>query len=206
MFSTEFAAQKDVYTYTLGNKLYLNITNKCSNRCEFCVRETANGVKEGSLWLTEEPSATQVLKTIINPTQYQEIVFCGFGEPLTRLEVVLEIATALKEFGVRVRINTNGQANLMYGTNVVPRLAGLIDSISISLNAENPEKYQEICHSKYGSEAFPAILEFARLCVEAIPRVVLSVVDRPDIDVESCRKIALQLGTEFKVRTWSPKV
>lgn len=206
MSSANIAAQGGVYTYTLGNKLYLNITNRCSNHCEFCVRETANGVKEGSLWLTEEPSAEEVLQTIVNPKQYKEIVFCGFGEPLSRLEIVVEIASALKTYGVPLRINTNGQANLMYGTNVVPRLAGLIDCISISLNADNSNKYQELCHSKYGEEAFPAVLEFTALSVEAFPRVIMSVVARPDIDVEACRKIALQLGAEFKVRVWSPIV
>ncbi|HEX3030773.1 MAG TPA: TatD family nuclease-associated radical SAM protein [Bacillota bacterium] len=197
-------AQEDVLTYTLGEKLYLNITNKCSNRCEFCVRETASGVKEGSLWLNEEPTAQQVLEDIENPQQYEEIVFCGFGEPLSRVDAVVELATALRKYGVPLRINTNGQANLIHGYNVVPRLGGLIDCISISLNAENPEKYQKICNSKFGLSAYQAVLDFTALCIGVIPRVVLTVVERDDISIEACRKLALELGAEFRVRTWNP--
>lgn len=199
------ARQKsNVYSYVLGNKLYLNITNSCTNRCEFCVRESTAGVTEGSLWLEHQPTVREVLDSVEHPENYEEIVFCGFGEPLSRVDAVVDIARELRKYGVPIRINTNGQANLIHGRNIVPDLAGLIDIVSISLNAESAEKYQAICHSVFGEKSFQAILDFAAACKEYIPRVILSVVDRPDIDVDSCRKIAESLGVGFRVREWNP--
>lgn len=193
-----------VYSYSLGRKLYLNLTNRCTNNCEFCVRRSADGVGEDNLWLNCEPSVREVLESIAEPTGWEEIVFCGFGEPLTRVDTVVEIAKALRPYGVPLRINTNGQANLIHGRNVVPELAGLIDTISISLNAESPEQYQELCHSVYGEQAFEAVLQFARACCGVIPRVVLSVVDRPGVNISACKKIAAELNVEFRVRHWQP--
>jgi len=156
---------------------------------------------EYNLWLDKEPTVQEVLEQIGDPTQYSEIVFCGFGEPMIKLEELLEIAREIKRKGGRVRINTNGQANLYHGRNVVPLLKGLVDVISISLNAPTAEQYDAICHSYYGKEAFKSILEFARECVKVIPRVVLSVVDvlSPD-DIERCRTIAEDIGAQLRVR------
>lgn len=195
-----------MFSYQIGEALYLNITNQCTNRCDFCVRNTTDGLGGGSLWLDSEPTAQEVLATIDNPRKYHEIVFCGFGEPLSRVDVVVEIAQYLKPFGVPLRINTNGQANLIHDENIVPRLAGLIDVISISLNAESAEKYQELCHSDYGLGAYAAVLEFARECKKVIPKVVLSVVDRPEIDLAACRRITEELGVELKIRHWNPEL
>lgn len=196
--------QSNVYSYVLGNKLYLNITNSCTNRCEFCVRESTAGVGAGSLWLEHQPTVREVLDSVEHPEKYEEIVFCGFGEPLSRVDAVVDIARELRKYGVPIRINTNGQANLIHGRNIVPDLAGLIDIVSISLNAESAEKYQAICHSVFGEKSFQAILDFAAACKNHIPRVILSVVDRPDIDVDACRKIAESLGVGFRVREWNP--
>jgi len=151
--------------------------------------------------LDKEPTVQEVLEQIGDPTQYSEIVFCGFGEPMIKLEELLEIAREVKRKGGKVRINTNGQANLYHGRNVVPLLKGLVDVISISLNAPTAEQYDAICHSRYGKEAFENILEFARECVKVIPRVVLSVVDvlSPD-DIERCRAIAEDIGAQLRVR------
>ncbi|AQS59116.1 TatD family nuclease-associated radical SAM protein [Desulforamulus ferrireducens] len=190
-------------SYQIGDALYLNITNRCSNNCAFCIRDTAEGVGY-HLWLQKEPTAEEILATIENPSQYREIVFCGYGEPLCRLEIVKEVAAALKERGARsIRINTNGQANLFYGRNIVPDLAGLVDVISISLNAHNAATYVELCRPQQGEEAYYAMLNFAKKCVGVIPRVVLSVVEWPGVDVEACRAIARDLGAEFRLRKYS---
>jgi TatD family-associated radical SAM protein len=193
--------------YKLGNSLYLNITNRCTNRCGFCIRQQGPGVGGYNLWLEKEPTTREIIEAIGDPTGYKEVVFCGYGEPLLRLQTVLDVARHLKKTypNVPIRINTNGQANLIYGEDVTPQFKGLIDVISISLNAENAEKYNELCHSEYGEDAFYSVLEFARKCKNYIPRVVLSVVDLPAIDVEKCRKLAQDLGVEFRVRHYISK-
>ncbi|MGB9802615.1 MAG: TatD family nuclease-associated radical SAM protein [Desulfofundulus sp.] len=188
--------------YPLGQNLYLNITNRCTNNCLFCIRHTTAGIGY-NLWLKQEPSPEEVLKAVQDPTIYREVVFCGYGEPLMRLEAVIKIAEQLKKKGGQVRINTNGQANLIYQKNVVPELKNLVDAISISLNAHSAERYLEICRPIYGEKAYQAVLDFTRSCVGQIPRVILSVVEWPGVDVEKCREIAFKLGTEFRLRKFS---
>lgn len=191
----------NTYVYKLGDALYVNLTNRCTNRCGFCVRNFCTGVGGYDLWLEQEPTVEQVIQQIGDPSQYNEIVFCGFGEPMIRLDELIEISKKIKEKNVAIRINTNGQANLYHGKNVVPMLRGLVDAVSISLNAATAEKYQEICRSRYGKEAFEGILDFARECVKVIPQVVFSVVDvLPSEDMEKCRAIAKDIGASFRVR------
>ncbi|GAB6181016.1 hypothetical protein JCM14036_23350 [Desulfotomaculum defluvii] len=189
-----------IVSYQIGETLYLNITNRCLNKCAFCIRETPTGIGY-NLWLNKEPTAQEVLAAIKEPTMFKEIVFCGYGEPLSRLDVVKEVAKSLKETGAKsIRVNTNGQANRYYGYNVVPELVGLVDTISISLNAQNAATYTEICKPADGENSYYAMLEFARKCVGTIPRVILSVVEWPGVDVEACSIIAQDLGAEFRQR------
>lgn len=138
--------------YKLGDALYLNITNRCTNHCGFCIRDKAPGVKGYHLWIEEEPSTREILEAIGDPTPYSEVVFCGYGEPLMRLQTVLDVAKHLKKEypQVQIRVNTNGQANLIYKEDVTPQFEGLVDAISISINAENAEVYQQICSSEFG--------------------------------------------------------
>lgn len=153
------------------------------------------------LWLKKEPTAQQVIEQLGDVKEYSEVVFCGFGEPTIKLNELIEIAKKVKADGGKVRINTNGHANLFHGRNVVPELAGLVDVMSISLNAPTAEKYQKVCRSRYGLEAFDGMLDFARKCVGVIPEVVLSVVDvLPPEDIEKCRQIAQQVGAKFRIR------
>ncbi len=193
---------EQIVAYTLGKNLYLNITNRCTNNCLFCIRHTVEGVGY-DLWLKHEPSLEEVLAAVPDPTRYQEIVFCGYGEPLMRLELVRKAAEQLKQMGARIRINTNGQANLIYGRNVVPELKDLVDTVCISLNAQSVARYVEICRPIYGEKAYQAVLDFACCCVGKIPRVVLSVVQWPGVDVERCREIARKLGGEFRLRRFT---
>jgi len=186
--------------YKLGNNLYLNITNRCTNDCCFCLRNIEPCVVGYNLWLDREPTALEVIDAIGDPAPYDEIVFCGYGEPLTRLEVVKKVCEYVKSFDKKTRIDTNGQANLIYNRNIVPELKGLVDSVSISLNAENAKKYHQLCRSEFGEKAFYGIIEFARECVKHIPETTLTVVNLPEIDVDKCRKIAVEIGAHFRVR------
>lgn len=197
-----------VITYELYGALYLNITNKCTNRCEFCIRNTDNGVGKGiDLWLEREPTVKEIILDIEkrDVNGYSEIVFCGYGEPMMRVYDILEICKYIKDkYDIKIRINTNGQANLIHDKDITPLLKGLVDIVSISLNGKNSYEYDKICHSKYGEKAFEAMLDFASKCKEYIPEVILSVVDIMEkSDIEECSKIAKKVGVNFRVRNYS---
>lgn len=205
----EFAAKKcqgnqdeasKLIAYKLGNSLYLNITNRCTNSCEFCIRRNSDGIGGYNLWLEREPTADEVAEAVGDPAQYYEIVFCGYGEPLVRLDLVRDVARRLKARGARIRVDTNGQANLFFGRNVVPELEGIVDAVSISLNAENAEKYVKLCNPVFGERAYYAVLEFAREAVKYIPKVTLTVLDLPEVDLKACEDIARSIGAGFRVR------
>lgn len=189
------------FTYLLHDSLYINLTNRCTNSCDFCVRTTADGSLGYDLWLQREPEADEIIAQIGDPKQYKEIVFCGYGESTLRLPELLKIARYVKANGGRVRINTNGQANLYYSRDVTPDLEGLIDHVSISLNAPNAAGYDAVCHSIYGPAGFEGMLDFTRRCKQHVPQVTLTVVDvLPPEDIERCRRIAEDIGVSFRVR------
>ncbi len=189
--------------YPIRQSLYLNLTNRCSNRCAFCAKNASYFVKGHDLALEREPGAEELVQAVGDPRKYQEIVFCGFGEPLLRLETVKTVAAALKRKGARVRIDTDGQANLVHGRNILPELKGLVDAVSVSLNAESPEKYQRLCRSPFGEKGFFGVLDFIREAKKVIPEVVATVVEMPGIDVEACRRLAEEeLGVTFKRRAY----
>ncbi|OGB87091.1 radical SAM protein [candidate division WOR-1 bacterium RIFCSPLOWO2_02_FULL_46_20] len=187
-------------TYPIGDSLYLNITNRCTNECSFCIRNKAtffNG--QHQLWLDHEPSIEEIIKAIGDHSKYKQIVFCGYGEPLIRLDVVREVSKQLKS---KIRIDTNGHANLFWGKNILPELNGLIDFMSISLDAENAEVYERICRPAFGKKAYPAVIEFIKEAKKYVPNVEASVVDLPAIDKKACEKIAQKLGVSFRVRSY----
>lgn len=187
-------------TYMLKDALYINMTNRCSNNCSFCIRNHSEGFGY-NLWLQKEPSVEEIIEDIKGHKGYAEVVFCGYGEPLIRLREVIEVAKYLKSRDVRVRINTNGQANLIWRRNVVPELCGLADAVSISLNASGREAYGRLCRPEYGEAAYDAVLEFAKACVGHIPEVRLTVVDVISArEIEACRGIADAVGAQFCVR------
>lgn len=192
-----------IITYEVENNLYLNITNKCPNSCDFCVRNIEN-VFEHNLWLEKDPSPNEILKDIFsrNLDTYRQLVFCGFGEPLANIEEVLAVCKEVKKKkDIYIRVNTNGLANKIHNCDVTPHLASLVDGISISLNAKNAEEYDAICHSEFGNEAFPSILDFAKKCRPVIKDVQFSIVDcLPPDDIEACKRIAESLGVKLKIR------
>lgn len=192
------------YVYEFGDSLYLNITNRCPNNCEFCIRNIKDGVSGNDLWLLKEPTYQELVDDIsmYDLKKYKEIVFCGFGEPMCNLSMISQIAPYLKSKGCKIRINTNGLGALINKRDDVAKLiAPYIDAVSISLNASTADVYQEICRSKYGKDAFYAMLKFAKDCVEAGIDTTMSVVDFiGEEEVEACRKLAAEAGAHFKVR------
>ncbi len=185
--------------YKIRDSLYLNITNRCTNKCSFCVKFRSDYVKGHRLRLSHEPSEEEIKNAIGDPKKFREIVFCGYGEPLQRLETVKNIAGWVKELGGRVRINTNGHANLIHKRNVVPELRGIIDSISISLDAHDKETYNKICKPAY-EDAFNEIIKFTRQAREVIPEVHVTVVNMKGVDIAKCRAIAKDLGVSLRIR------
>jgi TatD DNase family protein len=153
----------DNYAYLLDGALYINLTNACTNNCVFCIRSLTDKVLDKNLWLKNEKIASSdVIEQIknLNPEEQREFVFCGYGEPMIKLDLIKEIASFLKKNYplIPVRINTNGHGNLIHKRNIIPELKGIIDRISISLNAENSELYQEISQSNYDkNQAYQAV-------------------------------------------------
>ncbi len=192
---------KDTYTYKIGENLYINLTNRCSNRCTFCVRNGKEEYEGHALWLKGgEPTAEQVIAEIGDPTKYQEIVFCGFGEPTYKLAEMLEICDYVHRKGGRTRLNTNGHGNIINGKDVAPLLKGKIDGVNISLNAPDADGYNEVCKPLV-ENAFEGMLDFARRCKESGVNCWFSVVDcigKPA--VERCRQLAEQRGIPLRVR------
>ena len=194
--------KKGAIAYRIRDSLYLNLTNRCSNSCSFCAKFKSDFVKGHNLRLDREPGAAEIIEAIGEPEQYKEIVFCGYGEPLARLDALKEVAAWAKARGARVRINTNGQGSLINGRDILPELAGLVDSLSISLDAQDEETYERLCRP-HMPNAFGALIDFIRRSVKAIPDVRVTVVETEGVDIEACRALALSLGVKdfnFKVR------
>ncbi len=189
--------------YMIRNSLYLNITNRCSNRCSFCAKFEDFTVKGHNLLLDGEPSFEEVMAAVGEPSGIAEVVFCGYGESLIRLDLLKRVATELKRRGFRIRINTDGQANLVHGRTILPELAGLVDSVSVSLNAPDAATYERICHTPFGEAGFEAVCTFIREAKQYIPEVVASAVTVPGVDIEACRRLAGALGAEFRVREYA---
>ena len=200
LFGIDGDLAADTITYQIRNSLYLNITNRCTNVCSFCARYTTDFVKGHYLKLKREPSVDELKSAIGDPTAYKEVVFCGFGEPMIRLDVVLALAAWIKERGGRVRINTNGQANLIHGRDVLPELAGKVDALSVSLDGQDEETYNRLCRPQRPG-AWQAVLDFIREAPRYVPNVQATVVTAEGVDVEKCKALAESLGVTLRVRT-----
>ncbi len=193
--------------YHLGNGLYLNVTNRCTNACSFCIRNGHDTVGDSDvLWIDREPTADELWAALIAeilPTT-EEIVFCGYGEPLMRPEVVLDLCGRIRDaYPLPIRINTNGHGSLVAGDPVAHRFKGLVDVMSISLNAPDAVRYEEICAPVYPG-AFDAVITFAAECKNYIPKVILSVVDQPltEDEIRACHALADSMGLPLRVRTF----
>lgn len=194
----------NIIAYPIGDSLYLNLTNRCTNACTFCVRTTTESGMGYDLWIDKEPTAEEMVADIKAKgiENYKELVLCGYGEPTERFDDMIEVVRQIKAYcPVKVRLNTNGHANLIAEQDVTGKMEGLIDIVSISLNAPDAKRYNEICRCQYGEEGFYAMLDFAKKAKAFVPEVILSVVDVMDKDdIEACRKIAEDIGVKFRVR------
>ncbi|MBI3592003.1 MAG: YchF/TatD family DNA exonuclease, partial [Nitrospirae bacterium] len=185
--------------YKIRDNLYLNITNRCTSKCVFCVRFNRDFVKGHHLRLKNEPAEDELKSAIGDPTKYKEIVFCGYGEPLIRLDVVKSVASWVKEKGGRVRINTNGHGNIIHKKNILPELQGLVDSMSISLDAQDEETYQKICRPAF-KNAFSEVVNFIREAKKYIPEVTATIVAMEGVDIDKCKEITDSIGVKLRVR------
>ena len=160
-----------------------------------------------SLWLEHEPTYEEAIEEIkkFDIEKYGEIVFCGFGEPTEALDVLLKLAKYIKDiYNKPIRINTNGLGNLVNGKDITPMLAGLIDTLSISLNTPNAEEYFRIVRPKFGPDSFQAMLDFAKEAVKYVPNVVLTTVETTITkeEEEECRRICESIGVRYRIRAW----
>ncbi len=192
--------------YAIRNSLYLNITDKCTNACVFCSKNRDPVVKGHDLSLGREPGAEELLAAVEGeggPGAWEEVVFCGYGEPLLRLELVEKLAAELKRRGAKkIRVNTDGLADMVHGENVTARLKGLVDAISVSLNAADSETYEKLCRPP-GEGAFGHVVEFLKRAKENIPEVTATAVTVPGLDVKAVEKLAASLGVEFRARQYN---
>lgn len=193
--------------YTYENSVYMNITNRCPCSCVFCIRSNGDGLGSAeSLWLKKDPTLDEIKAEIdeFDFSPYDEIVFCGYGEPTQAIENLIAAAKYLKEkHGLKIRLNTNGLSDLINGRETSKELGEVVDSISISLNAPNAERYHEVSRSKFGEAAFPALLKFAEDCKKYIPQIKFTVVDViSEEEIAECKKIAEKMQIPLRVREW----
>lgn len=185
--------------------VYVNLTNQCTCACTFCLRHTKEMRESNTLWLKREPSAQEVIEEFAkyDISNFSEIVFCGFGEPTMRLDALLKIASYLKQRkeNIPLRMNTNGLGELQAGKEIAPLLEGLIDTVSISLNASTAAEYLRLTHSQFGIQSFDAMLTFAVNCKKYVPHVILTVVDCiGQTEISACQALADKLGLTLRVR------
>lgn len=195
-------------TYPVKKGIYINMTNRCPCACTFCLRQNDDSVYGSDpLWLEREPTVQEVCADIDkwDLKNYEEIVFCGYGEPTERLDDLLEVAKYIKsKSDIKIRINTNGLADLIHGGKTAHKLKGLIDTVSISLNATNKEDYLKTVRPKFGIDSYEAMLNFTKDCTNYVPNVIMTVVDvvtSPE-EQQLCRKICESVGATLRIRPY----
>lgn len=203
----------NVLVYELDGKIYINLTNKCTNDCIFCLRKDKDDVKGQTLWLDDENCTAQdviaqfeEILRLKPDTNNSEVIFCGYGEPLLKLDVLKEVAKYIKEKypQTKIRINTNGHANYVYKRDIVPELKGLIDTISVSLNGESSSEYDELSQPVFEG-AYDEVKKFIKSCADNGFETVASVVEGykgRHLNLNKCEQIATDLGAKFRVREW----
>lgn len=188
--------------------LYINLTNRCNCACTFCLRNMKKMAETSTLWLRQEPTAEQVKAELAAvPWAYvKEVVFCGFGEPTLRLEVLVELLRYVKDIqpDIPTRLNTNGLGELEHQREIAADFAGILDTVSISLNASNAERYLELTRAKYGIESYEGMLAFAEHAKKYVPHVVLTIVDKVEgpEEIAHCREICEKRGLTLRVREY----
>lgn len=199
--------RKDTYLYTLDGNLYVNLTNKCSNGCDFCVRNERSSYYGNYLWLRNgDPTVEKVIVAANgfgDLSRFKEVVFCGFGEPTYKVAEMVALCDFFHEKGLKTRLNTNGQGNLINKRDIVPDLKGKVDFVNISLNASCVEKYQPICRSQFGEAGFAGLIDFAKLCRKEGVDCRFSIVDCiGEEEVEACKRLAESVRIPLYVRKY----
>ncbi len=195
-----------VITYTENNSLCVNITSRCTNRCEFCSMEhTKLTIAHADPRIENEPSLDEIIADVSahNLDKFDEIVFCGFGEPTCRLYDMLATCKVIRELtSTPIRVNTNGHASMIFSEDMAPAFKGLVDCVSVSLNAADSDTYMKLCRPKFGEDTFSGVTKFAREIAKYVPSVEITAVrgTLSDSDIERCRQIAAGIGAGFRIR------
>lgn len=213
--------------------VYINLTNACTNDCVFCLRSQKDDVCGADMWHDDNYTLEDIIEQfegfitsaknskshseehqeeeenlgsspLCSDQRLKNVVFCGYGEPFLRKEMMKEFAKYLRKNypELTIRVNTNGHANAIYRTNVAEEFKGLLDVASVSLNSDNADEYDEICRPKI-KNAYEEVKKFIKACNEAGIKTYASIVtgfDEREINVENCEKIAHELGAEFRNR------
>lgn len=192
---------KPTLAYPIGDKLYLNVTDRCTLRCAFCPKYAAEPRVRGyDLSLPTRPEVSDIIAAIGDPSAYREVVFCGFGEPTLRLKPVLEISEYIQSRHGRVRINTDGLANLVHKRNVLPEFRGRIDALSVSMNAQSEAVYNRHCHPALAG-SYPAMLKFLEQAPRYVKEVTATAIDGlAGVDIDACQRLASERGVQFRRR------
>ena len=188
-------------SYQIEDRLYLSITDRCTLECAFCPKtRDLYQVKGYDLRMEHRPDVAEIVASIGDPTRYSEVVFCGYGEPTLRLNVLLEVARYIKSKGGRVRVVTDGLANLVHDHNVLEDMVGLVDALSVSMNAQNEAVYEEICRPNLPG-SFDAMLEFLCQAPRFVPDVTATAVAGVNgVEPEACQRLARHCGVKFRPR------
>ncbi len=202
LFKLNLKEENSKIAYEIRDSLYLNITNECTNNCSFCIRAKTSFVKGHNLKLDKEPTVEEILKAVGDAKKYREVVFCGYGEPTTRLEVVKAVCAELKKKGTAIRLVTNGHGDLINKRPIVKELAGFVDNVSVSLNTDKEELYNKFCSPEFGSGTYKAVMKFVKDCVGAGIKAEITCLDLPGVDLKECASIAKGLGASFRARSY----
>ncbi|MGB0468870.1 MAG: TatD family nuclease-associated radical SAM protein [Pontibacterium sp.] len=193
--------EADTLVYQIDERLYVNLTDRCTLACTFCPKHNGcTNVKGHELYLSERPDVDKIIEEIDDPTQYEEIVFCGYGEPTLRLKALLTIAQAVKSKGGKTRINTDGLANRVHKRDVTPEMATCIDALSISLNAQDESTYNRHCEPSL-KNSHAEVLKFIEAATKVIPDVSATAIDGLEgVDIKQCKQLAQARGAKFRAR------
>jgi len=202
LFKLGLKEERSKIAYEIRDSLYLNITNRCTNNCYFCVRAQTSFVKGHNLKLDKEPTVEEILKAIGDAKKYREIVFCGYGEPTTRLDTVKAVCRELKKKGASIRLVTNGHGDLINKRPIVKELVGLVDHVSVSLNTDKEDLYNKVCKPSFGNGTYKAVMKFIKDCVDNGIKAEVTCLDLPGVDLKECAAIANSLGASFRARRY----
>lgn len=194
--------------YTYGENLYVNLTNRCPCSCTFCIRSQKQGLGSAeTLWLDHDPTVDEVITAFgaYRLADFDELIFCGYGEPFCALENMLAVCRYVRSVSdIKIRVNTNGLGDLINNRETPPLLTGLIDTVSVSLNAPDAQSYLNVTRPSFGIQSFDAMIGFAKRCKAASLQVVFSIVDvLPPEEIEACRHLSKQTGIPLRIRHFS---